>query len=340
MRRNQFNATYCSLIVLATLLATLSVSSDALAILLQKPIDCQIGQDCFIQNYVDLGPGTEYCDAFGGALSYDKHKGTDFRVPFANMQAGVAVKAAAPGVVRGMRDGMEDISIRKGGQDKIKGRECGNGVVILSPDGTETQYCHMRKGSLRVKAGQQVATGQELGLVGLSGDTEFPHLHFQVKVKGNYVSPFTGNPMESGCGPAKNNPLWTNQTLNDMPYIASGGLDAGFSSEQPDINTIFLDGKKTETFTSQTPQILFWAGFWGVHKDDVIAMRITTPTGEVWTTNPQSVPRNQAQRLLLVGKKYTKPWPIGVYAGEAVLTRQGTRIAVLSRTVTVSAASQ
>ena len=153
MHSNQTIWKYLSLSAFVALLATLSISSNALAILLQKPIDCQIGQDCFIQNYVDLGPDTTYCDAFGGALSYDKHKGTDFRVPFANMQAGVAIKSAAPGVVRGVRDGMEDIRIRQGGEEIIKGRECGNGVVILSPDGTETQYCHMRKGSLRVKAG-------------------------------------------------------------------------------------------------------------------------------------------------------------------------------------------
>uniref|UniRef100_I2Q7Q1 Metalloendopeptidase-like membrane protein n=1 Tax=Desulfovibrio sp. U5L TaxID=596152 RepID=I2Q7Q1_9BACT len=333
MSRNKFPL--CSLLMAAICLVACAESS--FAILLEKPIDCRIGQDCFIQNYVDLAPGKDYCDAFGGALSYDKHKGVDFRVSFEQMQAGVAVKAAAPGVVRGMRDGVADISIRQGGLEAVKGRECGNGVVLVHPDGTQTQYCHMRQGSLRVQAGQQVGTGQELGLVGLSGETEFPHLHFQVLVNGQYVSPFTGQPMESGCAATVKHPLWTDPALQSMPYVPSGALDAGFGIEQPDINTVFVGGKKTERLTGDSPQLLFWAGFWGVHKDDVVTLRITTPTGEVWTMEPQVMPRNKAQILPFFGKRRSQAWPAGTYTGEAVLTRQGTVVASLSRSVAIEA---
>lgn len=303
------------------LVLAMPLAADAL--LLEKPIVCELGVDCFIQNYVDAEPGPGYADDYCGSLSYDKHKGVDFRVPFTMMQEGVEVEAAAPGIVRGVRDGMEDVSIRRGGVESIKNRECGNGVLISHAEGVETQYCHMRKGSIRVKAGEKVATGQPLGLVGLSGDTEFPHLHFEVRVHGKTVSPFTGRDMESGCSAQEGKTLWSEKALKSMPYIPTGALDAGFSIKQPDINTVFVGGKKKVVFSPQSPQVLFWAGFWGAQKGDSITMRIDTPTGEIWTAPEQIVPRNQAQILVTMGKKRTVPWPPGTYKGKVALVRPG-----------------
>jgi len=313
---------------------------------LEKPIDCQIGLDCFIQNYVDLAPGPEYADENCGSLSYDKHKGTDFRVAFDKMQAGVEVKAAAPGVVRGMRDGMEDISIRQGGEEAIKNRECGNGLVVLLADGTETQYCHMRKGSLRVKAGDQVATGQVLGLVGLSGDTEFPHLHFEVRKNGQTLCPFTGNAMESGCATAEKKPLWSAKALEEMPYISTGALDAGFSATPPDINKLFVAQRDKETFSAHSPELVFWAGFWGLHKDDVITLQITPPNGPALSLPPQVIPKNQAQALVTINikRKEGTLWPAGSYKGEAVLVRRNPNekslVLPLTRTLTMPATAE
>lgn len=303
-------------------LALFFFAIQAAAIPLEKPIDCQVGVDCFIQNYVDLAPGPEYADDFCGSLSYDKHKGIDFRVPYSMMQDGVLVKAAAPGIVRGMRDGMQDISFRQGNPEAIKDRECGNGVVLVHADGMETQYCHMRKGSLRVKVGERVTTGQPLGFVGLSGETEFPHLHFEVRIAGKPVSPFTGKAMESGCTTPGKNPLWTEQALAGMPYTATGGLDVGFNTQKPDIGTLFVGGKKQEQFSQQSPQIIFWAGFWGVRKGDTVSMRVDTPSGDIWTIQDYAVTRNQAQLVVMLGKKRTTPWTPGTYIGKATLVHQ------------------
>ena len=44
------------------------------------PVDCTLGHDCVIQNYVDLDPGTGWHDYQCGFLSYDCHKGTDIRI--------------------------------------------------------------------------------------------------------------------------------------------------------------------------------------------------------------------------------------------------------------------
>ena len=330
------------LAVLAAIIASvLTLGGQALAISLEKPIDCQVGVNCFVQNYVDLAPGPAWADRTCGPLSYDKHKGTDIRVPFPMMQRGVAVLAAAQGVVLGVRDGMDDISIRRTGVEAVKNRECGNGVVIGHTNGMQTQYCHMKKGSIRVQKGQIVQTGQELGLVGLSGRTEFTHLHFEVRNKdGKAVCPFTGKVMESGCDGTPATPLWSEKAMAAMPYIAVGALASGFSTDQPEISQVFVEETKQEPLTTLSPRLLFWAGFWGVRKGDTVLFHITTPAGEVWQSEPQVQTQNQAQVIICFGKKRgDKPWPAGSYHGEATLMRQvpgGKPLVIpLSRRITI-----
>jgi hypothetical protein len=311
------------------------LAPPAAALTLELPIDCQVGRNCFVQNHVDLAPGPQWADPACGPLSYDKHKGTDFRILFGQMRVGVAVKAAAPGVVRGVRDGVADVSVRQSGAENVQGRECGNGVVLRHADGEETQYCHLRQGSVRVQPGQEVQTGQVLGLVGLSGKTEFPHLHFEVRQGGSAVCPFTGKQMESGCDGAGAGPLWSPQAQAAMPYAASGSLDAGFADEVPDINTVFTGGAPSGSLTPRSPNLVFWAGFWGTREGDVIALRVTLPDGGEWAGPPQTVKGNKAQSLSVLGKKFTKPWPRGTYRGQAELRRDGAVVATLSRAVLV-----
>jgi len=56
----------------------------------------------------------------------------------------------------------------------------GNYVVVDIGEGRFAFYAHMQPGSLRVKPGDKVTTGQVLGLLGNSGNTDAPHLHFHV----------------------------------------------------------------------------------------------------------------------------------------------------------------
>lgn len=56
----------------------------------------------------------------------------------------------------------------------------GNFVIIALPNGQFAQYFHMRPGSVRVKPGDRVKRGQLIGQVGNSGDSRWPHLHFQL----------------------------------------------------------------------------------------------------------------------------------------------------------------
>lgn len=64
----------------------------------------------------------------------------------------------------------------------------GNYVIIEHTDGTYTLYAHMRQNSITVMAGDKVAQGQVIGLMGHSGSSTGQHLHFEVRVGGNSSS--------------------------------------------------------------------------------------------------------------------------------------------------------
>lgn len=52
-----------------------------------------------------------------------------------------------------------------------------------------SHYAHMQYGSLRVEVGDEVKVGDVLGLVGSTGFSLAPHLHFEIQVNGVYVDP-------------------------------------------------------------------------------------------------------------------------------------------------------
>lgn len=57
----------------------------------------------------------------------------------------------------------------------------GNAVFVQHPGGLYSVYAHLKPGSVRVKVGKPVRQGQMVGLVGNSGNSSEPHLHFQVQ---------------------------------------------------------------------------------------------------------------------------------------------------------------
>ncbi|GAA2503117.1 M23 family metallopeptidase [Streptomyces longisporus] len=59
-------------------------------------------------------------------------------------------------------------------------RVIGNHVVLDLGDGTYALYAHLQRGSLAVRPGDRVRTGQLLGRCGNSGNSTEPHVHFQL----------------------------------------------------------------------------------------------------------------------------------------------------------------
>lgn len=65
----------------------------------------------------------------------------------------------------------------------------GNYILINHGSGYYTLYAHCS--SLRVSAGQTVIQGQTIGLVGSTGNSTGPHLHFEIRVNGSTVNPMS-----------------------------------------------------------------------------------------------------------------------------------------------------
>jgi murein DD-endopeptidase MepM/ murein hydrolase activator NlpD len=140
----------------------------------------------FAHDLVQIGP------------NFDTHRGDGAR--FADYYAyGQPILAAAAGtVVSAVNDQREDERAMKQpneSQDAYFARLradqaerlsrgvlgiIGNHVIIDHGNGEFSVYAHMKPGSVRVRAGDHVAQGQQIGQVGSSGNSTEPHLHFQV----------------------------------------------------------------------------------------------------------------------------------------------------------------
>lgn len=303
-------------VLLTTVFAAPVAAKDPLFSL---PIDCDLGENCFIQNYVDSDPSPKASDHTCGPLTYDGHKGTDIRVAtLAEMLRGINVLAAAPGTVRATRDGMPDIPANAPNAPDLDGKDCGNGLVISHGDGWETQYCHMRLGSLSVKTGQRVAKGTPLGLVGLSGRTVFPHIHISLRHDGEVVDPFAPD-AQGSCGPS-NSTLWEDQ----ITYQPGALLDVGFSDSVPEFDAIKAGLQDPDTLAADANGLVLWGYAFGTREGDKMTFNIKGPEG--WR-HDQTVDftRPQAQVFRASGRKRPpNGWPKGDYQGTVTFSRGDT----------------
>jgi hypothetical protein len=94
---------------------------------------------------------------------------------------GAEILAAAGGTVVAVRDDMPN---ETPGQPPVAVRRtedyAGNHVTVEVASGVYALYAHLQPGSVRVRAGERVETGQPLGRLGNTGNTSGPHLHFQL----------------------------------------------------------------------------------------------------------------------------------------------------------------
>lgn len=310
---------------------TLALAFPAGAFELAQPIACTLGTDCHIQNYFDRDPGPGTADIGCGHLTYDGHDGTDFALPsLAAMERGVDVLAAAPGTVRGIRDGMPDIAISDPAAPPLQGRDCGNGVVIDHGDGWETQYCHLKQGSIAVQPGDRVETGQRLGLVGLSGNTEFPHVHLAVRQNGTELDPFAPE-ASTACGTLPPATLWSAPLAHD-PFGFTG---AGFFTAVPEWDAIKAGLPSPATLPADAPALVIWAAYFGPRQGDALTLAITGPQGEV-IRQTIAIDRTQAQAFRAIGKRLPPGgWPAGDYKSEVVMQRGGAELGREALTLTI-----
>ncbi len=103
-------------------------------------------------------------DPFRGTKAF--HEGLDFTA-----RTGTPIRAAADGIVT----------------RASKTAAYGNLVKLNHGAGLETRYAHASK--LLVKAGERVVKGQKIALVGSTGRSTGPHLHYEIRLNGHALDP-------------------------------------------------------------------------------------------------------------------------------------------------------
>jgi murein DD-endopeptidase MepM/ murein hydrolase activator NlpD len=152
----------------------------------QWPLAGRLFEDFGISNDYDVEPSTKSLDYLGRTVYVDGHVGWDIGPgPFSANDNGLEVLATADGTIVWADDGVFDREI-------VTGSFATNGFMIDHGDGWTSLYVHMRRDSITVKNGDKVKAGQVLGLVGSSGNSNGPHLHFQVERNGRGVNLMIG----------------------------------------------------------------------------------------------------------------------------------------------------
>jgi len=296
---------------------------------LDFPLACTIGKDCFVQYYVDMKPGKGAADYRCGSLAKNDHKGADIRIrTLADMAKGVSVIAAASGKVVNIRRGVKDqyfSDYSKKKKKEIYAIGLGNVVVIDHGDGWESYYAHMKQGSIKVVKGQRIEKGDVLGSVGMSGLTDFPHVHFEVRYNRTRMDPFSGAAINSGCD-LPDNPYWSEKTLKTLTYTPTFFVNTGFSEIRPANRKDLESGKKKQNeISSMAPTLFFWSYYIGSRKGDKVRLKMTGPNGKtVATYLSKPMGSNQISRYIFVGaKRPAGGWAAGTYKGKISVIRRG-----------------
>jgi murein DD-endopeptidase MepM/ murein hydrolase activator NlpD len=306
----------------AALAVTFAPTAQSLE--LQWPVACNIGADCIIQNYVDHDATRDAQDYSCGTLTYDQHNGTDIRLrSLARQKAGVDVLAAADGTVLRVRDGVPDVSVRSAEALDVRDRECGNGLVIGHDDNLETQYCHLAQGSVRVRPGTRVRAGAPVGRIGLSGATEYPHLHFVVRRGGKVVDPFAVDAAPGACASGRS--LWSEPLRAKLAYKPSAVLNTGFAPGPVTMEAIESGDAGHRRLDPSAPALVAFTRAIGLKQGDVQRLKVTAPDGTVIADSAAPpLDRDKAQWMMFTGRKRPDAgWPTGTYNATYEVTRGG-----------------
>ncbi|WP_191250981.1 M23 family metallopeptidase [Kordiimonas sediminis] len=289
--------------------------TDAADITFDWPLDCTLGETCWIARYVDRGEDKSVADYMCKHRSQDKHRGTDIMVSDTGVLAsGVPILAVAPGKILRMRDGVDD------GAPYKKGEDCGNAYVIQHENGYTSQYCHLKNASLSKNIGDTVRAGEQIALMGLSGQTEYPHLHIGIRKNGTLLDPFDGGGYEQACSGSSETSLW-----RDHPdYAPFTLLPPKFSvAPEPRENRW---AAQAESISPDASALILTGRAFGASRGDVWSFRITDPDGKLFAEHQVATEKTQQFRSQFFGKRAPaggfKP---GIWTGTISLEQDGYR---------------
>lgn len=223
-----------------------STGTGAEALAFTAPIAGAPMEDVFYGAYLDHDPGAGARDYHCGAKAYDGHGGVDVLLRnFREQDAGVPVVAAAAGVVTSAVGTLADRNTSWEGTSGF-----GNHVVLSHSGGVVSIYGHLRRNSLAVAPGDRVERGAVLGLVGSSGRSNWPHLHFEVRRHGAVVDPFEG-----ACGPGQGQGLWAAQLPYQDAFMVT---DAGLTDGPASLAALLERPPTLATVPAGASGVVFW----------------------------------------------------------------------------------
>lgn len=175
-----------------------------------------------IVNFVDHDNSGGALDYNCGHRTYNGHRGLDIALtpfPWYQMEqdAGIVV-AAAEGTIAEKVDGNPERSCSRDNANSES-----NVIIIEHADGSLAIYSHLRTGSLTAKpVGAVVSTGEYLGVVGSSGNSTQPHLHFEVGfmvAQGRSLVWQHHDPWAGSCNNLDNESWWQSQPSYYEPTL-------------------------------------------------------------------------------------------------------------------------
>lgn len=296
---------------------------------LSMPVDCDMAALCSIQKYYDRAPGPERLDYRCGSITTDGHDGLDIRLrAMPDIARNIPVIAAADGVVLRVRDGMADANVRATGSGAIGDRLAGNAVVIDHGHGWVTQYSHLKNGSVAVAPGRTVKADQRIGAIGMSGNAEFAHLHFEVRHDGQAVDPFApGTATGCAAGAAGAASMWSAAAMRQLAYRSADVLAAGFAIDPQNALAMRHRLDRPAGYTDP-PGLLLWGTATGARDGDEQQFTITGPTGEMLLDRAVRVAKGGLDWAGFAGvRRPAAGWRTGRYEGRYTLKRGGKNIA-------------
>ena len=162
--------------------------------------------------------------------------------------------------------------------------------------------------------GQAVAAGQPIGRVGLSGQTEFAHVHLTVRHAGAVVDPFAPGPGAT--------PLWTPAALKALAYKPGAVLNLGFASGPVTMEAVEAGAIAPPGIDS--PALVAYGRAIELEVGDEVTLRLTGPDGAVLAQQQMRLDHDKAQSLLFAGRKRPAGgWVRGAYRADYTVNRGG-----------------
>ncbi|MDH2348631.1 M23 family metallopeptidase [Bradyrhizobium sp. SSUT77] len=269
------------------------------------PVDCRLGEDCFVQQMPDVDPSEQAVDPLCGNATYQGHDGWDIRIrTLKDIERGTPVIAIADGTITRARDGIPDRIYDRAHDMDAAGKECGNGLLVEHADGLVSQYCHLKEGSLVVRPGARVKKGDRLGSIGASGLAEFPHVHLSVRRDGKPTEPLTGRPLGLGresCGETGAG-LFEPAVRDALSRSPSAILLVGLANAPPELSSLVRNGEPPGPKTFEP--VVAWVWAINVESESFFRLRLVDPDGRtMMNVETKSLERRKANYLAYAGGK-------------------------------------